>query len=1322
MVKAYRIHARRAKSSKRGVTAVLLAFVLAFSMVPTAEAAGPEEPAESQEGQTVSAPENADSAAEAPDVQVAFAPPVSPEDDEESATHEAASENAVPTEADDAGEPSAPASFDKDFKDGKTGIRAHVSIKNPSENDDPEGYAFSVKELSGPQRVDALSRAGIDDASGVAAFALSFAKDGKEYPFADADAVDAWLPGTEGSSVVRLSDGKAKRLSASRDADALKVRTNGMGCFVVAPPAAEEDRGAADADAASDDAVVEESSDDGHAFQQTPPASDGPDAGEGSDAGASVANGSAILHSAFAFEGGGLPYSSAELAPGTYTVSANISMMTPLGIPGYTTNPTNPEGIGGKAGIPDMPVSQNATLVVGADGSRTLTVDLVNPVFTVQRAQNGANLSVLDAVYVPIEQKADDEDYNQRVAQAGVTQRISRLTLGLNDWSGLYRFGGWSVYATTLNTFFPNAAYPAISSLDVSVDLKTAVKKVEGDRTWSFKDDATGVSLDVRADAGSSSIGSLDKASLRVRKIDDASTRAAVSALLSQRYVSVPDFALYDVQLIADGDPVALDGKTATHLSMPASSGSSLDSYANGMLTDLAGTIENGRISAAPGALGTFVLASSGDCEKRKWSRTLKDPATGVSMSYATDGTPETPLIASTPEESCQMLEWYSEYLSLPAVNKADEATQKSALALIKQEGSLANPELSGIYAAGMSMEALMGVPANLLGGGITLSDACNPTSMAIPMASPDSSVYLVTGTVESGLTKVKKLSATVDGGYGIVSLTQESTGMNAAAVPLFNAAANFDGTAQGPLSSSSEIGYLVVASAGSVSPEEPPSDTLSPGTYEVTANLAMPGQYNPAIKGLTVYANSPDNPFGPTIDENSDVTVKEAVPSVPMKANARIVVSKDGKKTLVLPVRNPIFTTQSLGTCATLSDIRAERVKPTAGGGSFSGTYGRMKDRIHMMSATLPADASSGIGTYDFKGSVLYAVPLDLTLAPSGDVSLQLTVDYGSMKKVSGSTDVPAFARPGESPSDPGIDPGPTPDTPNPGFDPSNPGGGSNPGDDPSSKDPATSDKPSGESGTLAAGTYTVSANIWVDKSTAGLPLQPHFTNPSFPPKDPVSDNATLKVESDGHAYVTVPIVIQDRIMHVKSIGGLNIVDSSSSGGGLTSITVDLGVLDASDKVIRKNCSASIELGSLARTIIGGEVNRNWSCFFQVNFSGVPNSGGGTIPAAALAAMNGETSAQSSGAVKAAKDDVSDAAAKAAEEARAARDAAGTSAASASGGAVASAVSDIADAAARNPVAAAVAGLCALAAIGGASYVLIRRRMQGMRAGEGGE
>ena len=77
-------------------------------------------------------------------------------------------------------------------------------------------------------------------------------------------------------------------------------------------------------------------------------------------------------------------HSSVEsLAEGTYTVSANVSMMTPIpGVRGYTTNPLNPESIGGAGGIPNMPKTNNATLVVDSDGSCVLTVDLVNPVFT----------------------------------------------------------------------------------------------------------------------------------------------------------------------------------------------------------------------------------------------------------------------------------------------------------------------------------------------------------------------------------------------------------------------------------------------------------------------------------------------------------------------------------------------------------------------------------------------------------------------------------------------------------------------------------------------------------------------------------------------------------------------------------------------------------------------------------------------------------------------------------------------------------------------------------------------------------------------------
>lgn len=387
----------------------------------------------------------------------------------------------------------------------------------------------------------------------------------------------------------------------------------------------------------------------------------------------------------------------------------------------------------------------------------------------------------------------------------------------------------------------------------------------------------------------------------------------------------------------------------------------------------------------------------------------------------------------------------------------------------------------------------------------------------------------------------------------------------------------------------------------------------LAPGTYTVTANLSMPGKFNPLIPGLTVYANSPNNPFGPTIDENKDVDVQAEIPRVPLSMNAKIVVSKDGTRTLVLPIRNPIFTTQEIGACDRLSDVRTERVRPTAGGGDWSGSYNKRKDRIHMMSAVLPAGQAKGTATFDFKGSVLYAVPLDTELRPEGDVSLRLTVDYDSMAKASDSTELPDFAKVENGGST--VDPRPND---NPHGENSGSGGTNAGGTD--AGDPISS-----EDGHLAAGSYTVSANIWVNREEAGLPLSPHFTNSSFPPSSSVSKNATLTVGPDGHAYVTIPIIIQSRIMHVLSISGLDIVSSTYDGeGGLTSITVDLGILrDAS--TITKTATASIRLGSLANSIIGGPADRTWSVTFEVVFNGAPTQTGGTLPKAALDIINAQ-------------------------------------------------------------------------------------------------
>ena len=1093
------------------------------------------------------------------------------------------------------------------------------------------------------------------------------------------------------------------------------------------------------------------------------------------------------------------------LEPGTYTVTANISMMTPLGFPGYTTNPFNPEGIGGKGGIPDTPVSNNATLTVGADGSRMISLNLVNPVFTVQNAESSKGVTVEATDRVPIEQKGDDEEYNKAVAADGITSRIAHMTLRLNDWSGSYHFDNWKVYATTLSTFFPNNKYPQIKSLDLSVDISHAQKQVEGDYSKTFTDNATGVSVTVSAEKGTSVIPQLEKASLQVEKIESGMEHDGVKQALTQLYASAPGFSLYRVLLIADGKPISLDDKTSAEVSIPAARpNAAVYSFRAASLSAVESRMSSGKILFKPSQLGSFVVVDSQGVAKFSWSHTVRDASTGASMTYSTDASVEDTLFESAygPGKGLEALEWYASYMDASGVSssQAPSSFGEKALAAAKESGS-GGWTIAGAYAMGISysMDG-SGVPNNLfdsLSLGYTFTAGINPLSAIVPVASGNASVYAVYGTVGAGATGVKKLSAQITDGYAKVSLNDSDVQIPGLSSMLFHAAAGVGDYTGAPQTAETQIAYLMVVEPstqkigepsvargltysgreqvgvpagegyevsggaatgagphrstvtlrdgyawpdGTTAPlsidwsiakarltatyrgEEvaegeapalrvdvtgfvggegpstaagyrapavsapsplaagsyelapsggaadnyefayvggtlavrpgglPRPGSLAPGTYAVTANLAMPGQYNPVISGLTVYANSPNNPFGPTIDENDPAEVRNEIPSSPLSMNARLVVSADGARTLVLPIKNPIFTTQELGSCEGLSDVRTERVRPTAAGGDWSGSYNRRQDRIHMMSARLPGGAATGVAEFAFRGSVLYAVPLDRELRPSGDVALRLTVDYSSLRRDSDSTELPAFAKGGDTPRP---DPRPGPDNPNnpsnPNPSPNNPSNPNPSPDKPNNPNPSPSNpsnpipvpnsgkgsgggispKDSGDAirtsnGHLATGTYTVSANIWVNKATSGLPLQPHFTSAAFPPMNPVSKNATLRVESDGHAYVTVPIVIQPRVMHVLSLTGLDIVRQSYSGEGLSSITVDLGVLRNTD-TITKNVTARIRLGSLAKTIIGGNENRTWACTFQVVFNGTSASGGGTIPKAAQDIINAQ-------------------------------------------------------------------------------------------------
>ena len=146
-------------------------------------------------------------------------------------------------------------------------------------------------------------------------------------------------------------------------------------------------------------------------------------------------------------------------------------------------------------------------------------------------------------------------------------------------------------------------------------------------------------------------------------------------------------------------------------------------------------------------------------------------------------------------------------------------------------------------------------------------------------------------------------------------------------------------------------------------------AEKLEAGTYSITANLSMPGEYNPVVPGLTVYANSPNNPFGPTVDENDPAEVSSDLPSAPLSGNATLIVSKTGVKYLVMPVKNPIFTLQQIGTCSKLSEISVERTTPTSGKGTgqYEGTYGSYSSRIHKILVKLTDTQTKGSSSYHF-------------------------------------------------------------------------------------------------------------------------------------------------------------------------------------------------------------------------------------------------------------------------------------------------------------------------------------------------------------------
>ena len=189
----------------------------------------------------------------------------------------------------------------------------------------------------------------------------------------------------------------------------------------------------------------------------------------------------------------------------TQTVTANLYLdgkyNTVLpGITVYLNNPDNP--IKG-TGTPTVPQSDNATLTTTSDGEMLLTLDLPNPVFTLQKIGGGSNASIEST------KESSDLAYVSGVKHKR-DSRISKVIFKLNDKSGEYKFDDCEEFPTAINPD-SNWKSPLVlkvqfkggtdSSLDSNKNVDTSkvnggttVPTVKTDITVKVKDDTATVS------------------------------------------------------------------------------------------------------------------------------------------------------------------------------------------------------------------------------------------------------------------------------------------------------------------------------------------------------------------------------------------------------------------------------------------------------------------------------------------------------------------------------------------------------------------------------------------------------------------------------------------------------------------------------------------------------------------------------------------------------------------------------------------------------------------------------------------------------------
>lgn len=912
-----------------------------------------------------------------------------------------------------------------------------------------------------------------------------------------------------------------------------------------------------------------------------------------------------------ASDGAAMASAGDTLDPGTYTITANLSMpgaYNPVltGVSVYTNNPNNPfsDKEGGRpvldgnssegvtAEVPSKAEEANATLVVATDGTKTLILPIKNPVFTTQSVGTCDSLS---RVWVSRTKPADSNLWNYGKYATRINMLGAQLTDTKTSGTVNYYFKGSSLYAVPLSK---DIAPDGDIALQLSVNYDEAQWVSDGTEiTFEYTGD-DGSAIGALADDSTDPDPDPDPTPSPDPDPDPTPDTPADFDWLNAAIKNAQTEAA-NVSVSTDGTDVAQEAKWVTQATMDnftAAIASAQAVASNEKATQA-------QVDEALSVLNTAKEAFTAQVKQGTKANVTKvaKPSAATGLQY--NGKAQTGVAAANG-------------YTVTAGSATDAGTYTAVAKLnngyVWSDGTTDALEVSWIIAKALLTATYTGE---------TVSEDVIPT-LGVEVKG------FVNG--ETLLTAKDYVAPTV------AAPTTLTAGKTYVLSPAGGKAANYQFTYV--------AGDLVVTKAS--------TGTLKAGSYTITANLSMPGEYNPVIPGATVYANNPNNPFTdnaghePVLDGNSGVGVTSTTPTSPLSKNATLVADEDGTKWLELDILNPVFTTQELGTCSELANVQVTRKAPQD---ASVWSYGRYSTRISHVKAQLTDEMVSGTKEYTFSGSKLYAVPLDIDIAPTGDVALELSVNYSSLPDSAFEDGKrPTDSKDNETPgTDGGNNGGNNGGTNNNGGqnnngnnngsnnNGSNNNGGSNNNNGTNTNNGSSTNTNTNNGSTIntnangsathiAAGTYTVSANLWFDKSETGLPLNPHMTNGGFPPSTPVSDNATLTVDANGHATVNAPVLIQDKVMTINNVWGTGITYDGSS------VTIDLGYPSSTDKTFTGTCSTSVTIGWLARTIAAGIFNgvwdHTWNTNWQVNLGdGLPSSGGGELPEAAKAILYGE-------------------------------------------------------------------------------------------------